>query len=997
MKVKILLVVSILLLLETTGLSDTQIVGGGASGMVVKPDCTNVIARGKMCIQSVGEPIPCYGNGSACVPFGSGEPGPPGPAGGVASFNTRTGDIIPQASDYASYYLSSAYTGSTGITTVGVVIGGTWQAQPISNAYIQSASYWNNKENSITPGTITQWYRGDKTFVSLTKADVGLGSVSNAAQVTSVSAASPLSSSGGLTPQISIALANASNSGYLSSTDWNTFNSKLSSNGSGSLLTGITPTQVGLGNVTNDAQVKTTQLVSAASITSPGDDLTVPTTAAMYAAFSVLGGGTVLNVSCANGDCAVTDPTANPIITLNTGTGADQIVKMTGAAKLPAIDGSLLTNMTKAQVGLSNVSNTAQVTSVGASSPLSSTGGLTPSLSIQVANGSQNGYLSSTDWTTFNSKQSAIGYTPENQANKSTNTSLGTSDTLYPSQNAVKSYVDAHAGGSPAFSVLQNGINSQMTATCDTGCNIYPANGGNIQATRVIDRKASGVAGELFLYEASGTSTAGTGFLGTDALTAGSYWLKMPTTYPVVGNVMIFSNPSTSISQASFGGLSSISGSLNLSSQTTGSLPWASMASSPPTWNQSTTGNAATATALAANGTNCATGQAAKGVDASGNAEGCWDVASNVTPTMISSGTGTTFKFDGANAINGLLYTTPTSGTTSTIAAIAKGANYSILQILSDGTYSFTTSPSISAIDLTNGTLIPQVISSLTSSCTVTNALASYSSGTTGQRLYLCESTSGLWKLQGGTGGSGTGSGTVQSGTQYHIPMYSATSTTIGDSGIATDANGYTFTTVKQTGSADYIKLRQANSTDTNGMVIKAPVSRTSTTDIIYQYPSTDPIAQVIQWSAVSNGTTTGSWITPLSTSSTITNQAILTNTIISASTATLTAAQVSSTIISNYGQSGAATLTLPVAACGYSFVAILDTQYNAAWKFQRQGSDTITFTDIGGTISSSKTYVTETNQSVGVMLTCATSVTGAGPTCAKWNCKSGSGTWTTD
>ena len=34
------------------------------------------------------------------------------------------------------------------------------------------------------------------------------------------------------------------------------------------------------------------------------------------------------------------------------------------------------------------------------------------------------------------------GYISENVANKSTSTSLGTSDTLYPSQNAVKSYVD---------------------------------------------------------------------------------------------------------------------------------------------------------------------------------------------------------------------------------------------------------------------------------------------------------------------------------------------------------------------------------------------------------------------------------------------------------------------------------------------------------------------------------------------------------------------------
>ena len=39
-------------------------------------------------------------------------------------------------------------------------------------------------------------------------------------------------------------------------------------------------------------------------------------------------------------------------------------------------------------------------------------------------------------------KQNTLGYTAEDVANKSTNTALGTSDTLYSSQKAVKSYVD---------------------------------------------------------------------------------------------------------------------------------------------------------------------------------------------------------------------------------------------------------------------------------------------------------------------------------------------------------------------------------------------------------------------------------------------------------------------------------------------------------------------------------------------------------------------------
>jgi hypothetical protein len=48
------------------------------------------------------------------------------------------------------------------------------------------------------------------------------------------------------------------------------------------------------------------------------------------------------------------------------------------------------------------------VTSVTASSPLFSSGGTTPNITIQQASGSQNGFLSSTDWTTFNNKQNAL-------------------------------------------------------------------------------------------------------------------------------------------------------------------------------------------------------------------------------------------------------------------------------------------------------------------------------------------------------------------------------------------------------------------------------------------------------------------------------------------------------------------------------------------------------------------------------------------------------------
>ena len=57
--------------------------------------------------------------------------------------------------------------------------------------------------------------------------------------------------------------------------------------------------------------------------------------------------------------------------------------------------------------------------SVSTTSPLSGGGALSSdlTLSIQLASGSANGYLSSTDWTTFNNKQAALGYTPYNATN----------------------------------------------------------------------------------------------------------------------------------------------------------------------------------------------------------------------------------------------------------------------------------------------------------------------------------------------------------------------------------------------------------------------------------------------------------------------------------------------------------------------------------------------------------------------------------------------------
>jgi hypothetical protein len=115
------------------------------------------------------------------------------------------------------------------------------------------------------------------------------------------------------------------------------------------------------------------------------------------------------------------------------------------------------------------------VTAVTASSPLASSGGTTPNITIQQASGSQNGFLSSTDWTTFNNKQNAL-----------TNPVTGTGTTNYLAKFTGSTTV----GNSQVF---DNGTNVGINRN---------------NPTRTLDiLGASGVGTVLKLEGASGTTT----------------------------------------------------------------------------------------------------------------------------------------------------------------------------------------------------------------------------------------------------------------------------------------------------------------------------------------------------------------------------------------------------------------------------------------------------------------------------------------------------------
>lgn len=92
--------------------------------------------------------------------------------------------------------------------------------------------------SEIDTGLITtQWYRYLFNLYNLT----------NGGGVLAVTATSPLLSSGGGTPNISMPAATSTNAGYLTASDWNTFNSKgsVSSVGTGTGLTGGPITSIG--------------------------------------------------------------------------------------------------------------------------------------------------------------------------------------------------------------------------------------------------------------------------------------------------------------------------------------------------------------------------------------------------------------------------------------------------------------------------------------------------------------------------------------------------------------------------------------------------------------------------------------------------------------------------------------------------------------------------------------------------------------------------------
>lgn len=379
--------------------------------------------------------------------------------GGVPS--TRTITINGVAQDLSADRSWSVGT-VTSIATTGPITGGTitgsgtigiTQSSSTTSGFLSSTDWntFNNKQNAIT--LTTTGSSGSSTLVGATLnipsyTLTGLGGVPDTRTLTingtsfdltanrtwSVGTVTSITFSGPLTGgtitgsgTVGITQASSSVSGFLSSTDWSTFNNKqnaitLTTTGSSGAATFVGATLnipnytlSGLGGVPSSR----TLTINGTAFDLSADRSWSVGTVTSVAALTLGTSGTDLSSSVATG-------TTTPVITLNVPTASATnrgalssadwttfnnkqnaiTLTVTGNSGSATLVGATLNIPTYTLAGLGGIS----LSSLSATAPLSYNSG-TGAFSISQSSGSTNGFLSSTDWTTFNNKQNAITLT----------------------------------------------------------------------------------------------------------------------------------------------------------------------------------------------------------------------------------------------------------------------------------------------------------------------------------------------------------------------------------------------------------------------------------------------------------------------------------------------------------------------------------------------------------------------------------------------------------
>jgi len=324
---------------------------------------------------------------------------------------------------------------------------------------ISLASGYGDTQNPYTAKTATYVLAGPTTGAAAVPTFRALASTDIPAlsYVSSVTGTAPVVSSGGLTPAISMAAANTTTDGYLTSTDWNTFNNK---------------------------QPAGTYVTSVA-------------------------------VASSNGFAGTSSGGATPTLTLTT-----------------SISGIIYGNGTA-------------FAAATISAPLGYSAG---TLSITQAGAASNGYLSSTDWNTFNNKQPAGTYVTAVSVVSANGLAGTSSGGATPALTLSTSITGILKGNGTAISAATSGTDY---APATSGTSILYGNGSggfsNVTVGSGLSFSAGTLAATTSAPSAPVTQTANFTVAATDVWTinnksGSTCTVTLPTASANSGRVLYFQN-----------------------------------------------------------------------------------------------------------------------------------------------------------------------------------------------------------------------------------------------------------------------------------------------------------------------------------------------------------------------------------------------------------------------------------------------------------------------